>query len=331
MNNKTKWLILIIVSLSLGLLYGRYGIYYLSSVDTEHNDCRGFFGSWLAGNITPLSFEILYWGIFGGALLISIIIAAIFRHRKEIWMIPCGIAAFMASTYLMLCVRQVIPASGYKDNTALYASLPLQPWNGDKGKAKGTIDPFGNIKIESNGAYASFFDNKTHTRKFISVNIEDAVYKISIYGLNGDCQEVNEYKVAEAGSKTAVTLKDFLAGKYDASIDCDYFCNTEGFFSNLKLEPPKTTHAVAASEESAAAEVAEAPEDDSHEHIGQRNAVPIQEWMQCTSCFGTGRCSWCNGQGVLYDYNGERDCPTCIDGRCGICAGQGGHYETQYR
>lgn len=58
---------------------------------------------------------------------------------------------------------------------------------------------------------------------------------------------------------------------------------------------------------------------------------PVQVWKQCWSCLGSGQCSPCFGQGVVYYYNGPQDCPVCTGGRCNVCAGQGGHYETEYQ
>lgn len=58
---------------------------------------------------------------------------------------------------------------------------------------------------------------------------------------------------------------------------------------------------------------------------------PRQEWIQCTGCYGSGKCSICNGTGRnLYSTHGA-ECIACGGwGRCEFCAGQGGHYETRY-
>jgi hypothetical protein len=63
-----------------------------------------------------------------------------------------------------------------------------------------------------------------------------------------------------------------------------------------------------------------------------RDPQPVQEWVPCTGCNGSGKCFNCNGTGQnLYStYNAS--CVGCGgSGRCGFCAGQGGHYETRYR
>jgi len=63
-----------------------------------------------------------------------------------------------------------------------------------------------------------------------------------------------------------------------------------------------------------------------------RDPQPVQEYVQCNICFGSGKCMTCNGTGEnLYTTNYHR-CNTCGgSGRCTYCAGQGGHYETRYR
>ena len=57
---------------------------------------------------------------------------------------------------------------------------------------------------------------------------------------------------------------------------------------------------------------------------------PVQVWMQCGGCNGSGQCSLCFGQGRGNMSNGS--CFRCgWSGKCNVCAGRGGHYETQYR
>lgn len=56
----------------------------------------------------------------------------------------------------------------------------------------------------------------------------------------------------------------------------------------------------------------------------------MQVWKNCDVCFGSGQCSGCGGQGVIYYPNGEKSCPICIGGKCSSCAGNGGHNEIQY-
>lgn len=65
----------------------------------------------------------------------------------------------------------------------------------------------------------------------------------------------------------------------------------------------------------------------------KREQIPVQEWRNCTQCFGSGRCSVCGGSGrLLSDYGDWMECAWCSGMRkCSGCAGKGGHYETVYR
>ena len=58
------------------------------------------------------------------------------------------------------------------------------------------------------------------------------------------------------------------------------------------------------------------------------------EWVQCWTCHGSGKCSSCNGNGWCIStrsdgsYNTSYQCPVCHgNGRCTSCFGSGGHYE----
>lgn len=60
-----------------------------------------------------------------------------------------------------------------------------------------------------------------------------------------------------------------------------------------------------------------------------RDPVPVQVWVQCNSCFGSGLCHLCHGgRGSLSDGS----CLSCgYSGRCTYCAGRGGQYIVQYQ
>ena len=61
----------------------------------------------------------------------------------------------------------------------------------------------------------------------------------------------------------------------------------------------------------------------------QRQLVPVQVWVQCVSCYGSGLCHLCHGgRGSLSDGS----CLSCgYSGRCTFCAGRGGQYVVQYQ
>lgn len=63
----------------------------------------------------------------------------------------------------------------------------------------------------------------------------------------------------------------------------------------------------------------------------QRQPQPVQVWITCQSCDGSGTCRICGGSG----WTGVSHPSRCIScggrGVCARCAGKGGHYEVQYR
>ena len=63
-----------------------------------------------------------------------------------------------------------------------------------------------------------------------------------------------------------------------------------------------------------------------------RDPVPVQEWVQCTVCWGSGTCPDCSGSGTKYIGDNLHRCWRCGGrGKCSACSGQGGRYYTVYR
>lgn len=63
-----------------------------------------------------------------------------------------------------------------------------------------------------------------------------------------------------------------------------------------------------------------------------RDPVPVQEWVQCTSCWGSGNCRNCAGSGTTYIGSNLHRCSMCGGrGRCTTCSGQGGKNITVYK
>lgn len=61
----------------------------------------------------------------------------------------------------------------------------------------------------------------------------------------------------------------------------------------------------------------------------QSGRKPMQQWIKCYSCDGSGQCHTCYGLG----YSGSRNdrCWNCGGtGKCTYCAGNGGHNEIVY-
>lgn len=63
-----------------------------------------------------------------------------------------------------------------------------------------------------------------------------------------------------------------------------------------------------------------------------RDPVPMQEWQQCTSCWGSKNCRNCAGSGTNYIGSSLKRCSMCGGtGKCTTCSGHGGRYITVYR
>ena len=60
---------------------------------------------------------------------------------------------------------------------------------------------------------------------------------------------------------------------------------------------------------------------------------PMQVWVPCGVCNGSGQCHICGGLGWKYTtYDPHATCTICGgNGKCNQCAGHGGHNEIQYR
>lgn len=63
-----------------------------------------------------------------------------------------------------------------------------------------------------------------------------------------------------------------------------------------------------------------------------RDPVPVQEWVQCTACWGSTICPNCAGSGTTYVGSNLHRCSRC-GGRkiCTSCSGKGGRYITVYK
>jgi len=63
-----------------------------------------------------------------------------------------------------------------------------------------------------------------------------------------------------------------------------------------------------------------------------RDPVPVQEWVQCTACWGSTICPNCAGSGTTYIGSNLHRCSRC-GGRkiCTSCSGKGGRYITVYK
>ena len=63
-----------------------------------------------------------------------------------------------------------------------------------------------------------------------------------------------------------------------------------------------------------------------------RDPVPVQEWVDCMTCRGSGICQVCGGNGWLPSARtGTKSCYNCREGKCPTCGGNRGHYQTIFR
>lgn len=63
-----------------------------------------------------------------------------------------------------------------------------------------------------------------------------------------------------------------------------------------------------------------------------RQPQPMQVWVPCYMCHGSGQCQTCMGQGWLGTATNPRKCWNCGGtGKCTTCGGHAGHNEIQYR
>lgn len=62
-----------------------------------------------------------------------------------------------------------------------------------------------------------------------------------------------------------------------------------------------------------------------------RQQQPMQVWISCGGCNGSGQCRGCNGSGTTVAVSTIRVCGMCGgNGKCMMCAGHGGHNEVRY-
>lgn len=111
-------------------------------------------------------------------------------------------------------------------------------------------------------------------------------------------------------------------------------CNQQGVqLSKIKTETPQqpaNTATASASNNSGKSNTGSGTSTVIVEH--HRDPIPVQEWVQCTGCGGSGTCSRCVGSGTIYIGDNLKRCHACGGrGRCQHCAGQGGRYYTVYK
>ena len=104
--------------------------------------------------------------------------------------------------------------------------------------------------------------------------------------------------------------------------------------SKIKVETPKQQTASSSSSSSSSNSSSNSNTGNNTQTIHvqhHRDPVPVQVWIQCNICYGSGICQTINCNNG-WNYGTRMACLGCGgSGRCGICGGHGGHYEVQYR
>lgn len=99
--------------------------------------------------------------------------------------------------------------------------------------------------------------------------------------------------------------------------------------SKIKVESPKQA---VATQTTTTPQTKEGEQKIIIEH--KRDPIPVNVWVQCNICGGSGKCQTCGGTGIFTGWSGNKTlCEYGCggSGKCSFCAGQGGHYEVQYK
>lgn len=99
--------------------------------------------------------------------------------------------------------------------------------------------------------------------------------------------------------------------------------------SKIKVETPQQT---VAKQETTTPQKQEEEKKIIIEH--KHDPIPVNVWVQCNICGGSGRCQTCGGSGIFTGWSGNKTlCEFGCggSGKCSFCAGHGGHYEVEYK
>ena len=188
--------------------------------------------------------------------------------------------------------KEIIPMEMEKIETAGGNRLKFK-----QNDSWGLINFLGKVLVPSSRGYTSI-GKYSKTQK---------TFAYTMYGFKGEIdingRQLSKIKVAtpqQATSKTSIA-----STKSSSSI-----ASSSKSISNNNSENNTTTVVV--------------------EH--HRDPVPVQEWVQCTACWGSTICPNCAGSGTTYIGDRLHRCSRC-GGRkiCTSCSGQGGRYYTVYK
>lgn len=163
----------------------------------------------------------------------------------------------------------------------------------------GLMNCQGKILIDTDRGYTSIGDYKTFNKRFA----------YTMNGYKGECdatgRQISKIKVEETKQPSSVSSSS-------SSVSSSSSSSSSSNSSSRSNNSGNNTATVVV------------------EH--HRDPIPVQEWQECTVCWGSGTCPDCSGHGNKYIGDNLRRCWRCGGrGRCSSCSGQGGRYITVYR
>jgi len=162
-------------------------------------------------------------------------------------------------------------------------------------------------------------------------------FKIDKKGYYGE----DDYGVADTNGKIVIALENKTISD---EMVFRHVKTTNNLFANNRLEtlaeveghPSGVSNSYSSSSSSSSSSTSSSSNSGNNSttiHVEHhRDPVPVQEWVQCTACWGSGNCPDCAGSGTRYVGDNLRRCWRCGGrGRCSSCSGQGGRYYTVYK
>ena len=289
--------------------------------------------------------------ILGGLILLSIVVFFVLKAKKRpcpqflkkaLVLIPIALVVIVPITYHCVSNEVAFYGSNYG---VLYGNLPYE----------GVANQWGKVIVEPDFNFINIaYDNSSNKTVFICCNVNkikngsiQTAYGhkmfFTIFTESGEVIEKREGYFASSGS----TVREYLEERYsnieplgnrgilnytddennyfkikflDANIEDTQICDTNASSSTSDNRSSSNNN------NSSHSEQPQPRQPERHE-----TQVPFQVWKDCGTCWGSGKCQYCHGDGYIVYISGEQDCSACIDGKCSICAGKGGHYEVEYK
>ena len=296
--------------------------------------------------------------ILGGLILLSIVVFFVLKAKKR----PCPQFLKKALVLIPIALVVIVPISYHCSHNhkvafygsnygVLYGNFPDQ----------GITNQWGKVIVEPDFNFINIaYDNSSNKTVFICCNVNKIEnssiqtayrYKMffSILTESGEVIENREGYLASSGS----TVREYLEERYsnikplgnseilnytdgendylqieflDANIGDTQICDTNASSSTSDNRSSSNSSSSSNNNNSSHSEQPQPRQPERHE-----TQVPFQVWKDCGTCWGSGKCQYCHGDGYIVYISGEQDCSACIDGKCSICAGKGGHYEVEYK